>query len=94
MNGWLIVYAIALVVVLVQLYVQGMGSGALTAFAAVGMDDDQALDVVERVMARVRADAGQMGAVRAEVMSIVAAHTIDIERAVSAAEALANGSSS
>lgn len=76
------------------IYLNGIASGALTALTGIGCPDDEATRFVDKVMTNIRSKPEVMTSLHAEVMAIVAEHTIDIDHAVSAAESLANGSSS
>lgn len=81
------------------LFISGMGTGMLTALAHSlehpHLDDAAKIAeleaITDRVMAKVLAGPGHMDSIRDQVMRVVSAHTVDIDAAVKAAEALANG---
>ena len=81
------------------LFISGMRTGMLTALANTLTNTllDEAAQIAEleaiadRVMTKILTSPGPMDSIRAQVMRVVSAHTIDIDNAVKSAEALANG---
>ena len=85
----------------VALFTSGMRTGMLTGLAntlenPLLAEADQLAEleaITDRVMAKVLASP-DLDLIRAQVMRVVSAHTVDIDQAVKSAEALANGAES